>query len=727
MIACPPDDALKAFIAEQLPSGEQAAIAGHVNECLRCRQTLEQWLHAVPLGLPHRPVPDRPAECRPDPAFVQFVIDHPPFVIVATAEASANNEPLDAATHRAEDAWPTVPEYEILGELGRGGMGVVYQALQQSLNRLVALKVVHRRRLDDAEWLRRFRAEAKAIGRLQHPHIVQIHDVLERDGQPVLVLEFCAGGSLAQRLAGSPLSDPESAALASKLARAIDHAHQHGILHLDLKPANVLFTAAGEPKITDFGLARSTAGDPRQTPTGVVAGTPSYMAPEQIRGGPGSGDPRVDVYGLGATLYEMLTGHPPFQADTSIATARKVVEQPLVPPSRLRPNVCKDLEAICVRCLEKDPRRRYPNARGLADDFNRLLHPVPAPPPWASRRFVILGIAAAGLCLPLLAWAGRRWGPFHSRPGSPTTSDHRSPLLLTASRVVANAHRGDVYAVAISPDGSQVLSGGWDMRLRLWDAADGKPLQPFIGHTNNVNDVAFSPDGRVAISCCGGPNDNHADLWDVATGQHLRRFEGHTDRVESVALSSNGERALSGSWDGTMRLWETKTGRELHCFCGHSAGVNAVRFSLGGGMALSASGDHTVRLWHLTSKKEVRRFEGHTSFVWDAAFSPDGRRIVSAGWDSQVFLWDAEGDQESLCISGHTDEVNAVAFAPDGRRFLSASKDRTVRLWDAQTGQELARLEGHRSNVHCVAFSPDGRWAVSGSQDRSIRWWQFPE
>jgi serine/threonine-protein kinase len=293
---------------------------------------------------------------------------------------------------------PAVPGYEVLGEVGRGGMGVVYRARQLALNRAVALKRILAGSGADAVTLARFHAEAEAVARLQHPGIVQIYEIGQADGCPYLALEFVEGPSLAEVLVRGPLSATLSATLALGLARAVHHAHQHGVVHRDLKPANVLLqVGSGDggtgtddapatvspsfrvpqlhlptAKITDFGLAKRLDGESLQTRTGAVMGTPSYMAPEQAEGRKEVG-PAVDVYALGAILYEMLTGRPPFKGETVIQTLEQVRTQEPAPPGSLRAGVPRDLEIICLKCLHKDPRDRYPSAEALAEDLQRYL------------------------------------------------------------------------------------------------------------------------------------------------------------------------------------------------------------------------------------------------------------------------------------------------------------------------------------------------------------------
>jgi serine/threonine-protein kinase len=278
-------------------------------------------------------------------------------------------------------------EYELLELIGRGGMGIVYKARQPRLNRLVALKMIQAGPHAGPEQEARFLSEARAVARLQHPNIVQIHDMGEHDGLPYFSLEFVEGGNLAERLKGLPFPDEAAAELVEKLAGAVQAAHERGIIHRDLKPANVLLaggrdTPLGqcEPKITDFGLARFLDAEGGQTADGTVMGTPSYMAPEQAGGRSREAGPLTDVYALGAVLYELLTARPPFQGATLAETLLLVQQEPPDRPRLHNPSVSRSLQAICLRCLAKNPHDRYPSAQALADDLGRFLRGDPV---WA--------------------------------------------------------------------------------------------------------------------------------------------------------------------------------------------------------------------------------------------------------------------------------------------------------------------------------------------------------
>jgi serine/threonine protein kinase/Flp pilus assembly protein TadD len=336
------------------------------------------------------------------------------------------NEPRPAAFAASGVRTPKgPPEYEILSELGRGGMGIVYKARHRRLNRLVALKMIRGGMHADDIQITRFKIEAEAVAALRHPNILQIYDIGESDGLPYVALELLEGGSLADRLRGTSLPPRKAAEWMVPMALAMDAAHRAGIVHRDLKSVNVLFTADEIPKITDFGLAKRLELDEGHTQTGQVMGTPSYMAPEQARGDTKSVGPPADIYALGAILYEMLTGRPPFKGVSAMETVKQVIEVEPVAPSRVQFRIPRDLETICMKCLQKEPRKRYATAREMADDLNRFLHGEPirarrTPPveraiKWARRHptattFLTMSILAAvsGLVYGVSYWNNLR-------------------------------------------------------------------------------------------------------------------------------------------------------------------------------------------------------------------------------------------------------------------------------------------------------------------------------
>src|SRR5438270_547706 len=318
-----------------------------------------------------------------------------------------------------ETALPRIPFYEVQRVLGRGGAGVVYEARHLRLNRSVALKMLLAGPYAGPDERERFLREAEAVAGLRHPNVVHLYDVGEVDGRPYFTMELVEGGSLAQQIQGVPQPVRKAAALVATLADAVHVAHQSGVMHRDLKPANILLTADGIPKVTDFGLARRLQGGGALTLSGVPMGTPSYMAPEQAQGQRDSAGPATDVYALGAILYELLTGRPPFRAATAAETLQQVISLESAPPSRLNDKVPRDLETICLKCLHKEPERRYTSAAALADDLRRFGEgrPIQARPVgraerlwrWGRRNPTAAALLVTALALVGLAIGGGMW------------------------------------------------------------------------------------------------------------------------------------------------------------------------------------------------------------------------------------------------------------------------------------------------------------------------------
>jgi serine/threonine protein kinase/lipoprotein NlpI len=405
---CPPTAELLRLLDEQLEDSQRSDISTHVDACPRCQEALEALTRGHAYGLS---VLSRNSFGEPSAESADATVDLPQPDPGATTDGGSSTSDREASATNSSDGWPSIPAYEILEVIREGGMGVVYKARQRGLNRLVALKLIRGDRARPDHFTR-FRIEAEAVAHLKHPNIVQIYEIDEANGLPFLSLELLEGGTLEARLAGNPQPGRSAAELLETLARTVQFAHDAGIIHRDLKPSNVLFTEDGSPKITDFGLAKRLESDSRQTETGQIMGTPCYMAPEQARGHTRDVGPGADVYALGAMLYGMLTGRPPFKGETPIETVRQVVDDEVVPPRRLVPRVARDLETVCIHCLKKEPSRRYGSAQELAEDLEHYLagRPIKArrTPFWErglklARRHPV---AATLLALALAATAG---------------------------------------------------------------------------------------------------------------------------------------------------------------------------------------------------------------------------------------------------------------------------------------------------------------------------------
>ena len=363
---------LARLLDDQLDKADHASIVDHVESCVLCQERLKE----LTSDCSRLVVTDQLDRSATDP---WLTVDHPIFGSRASARRFVSC--LEPKRSRAEwhisgSALPAVDGYEILEELGHGGMGVVYKAYQQRLSRLVALKMIRAGSLAKPEDLARFRIEAEAVAKQRHPNIIQIYDIGEVAGLPFVALELLEGGGLDKFLGGTPQPGEASAKLSATLARAIHAAHQAGVIHRDLKPSNIMFGADGTPRITDFGLAKRLEEE-GYTETGQVLGSPSYIPPEQAHGHAKAVGPAADVYALGAILYEMLTGRPPFKGTTPVETVMQVLNEDPVPPSHLQPQVARDLETICLKCLAKEPHKRYASALALAEDLDRYLGDKP--------------------------------------------------------------------------------------------------------------------------------------------------------------------------------------------------------------------------------------------------------------------------------------------------------------------------------------------------------------
>jgi WD40 repeat protein len=668
-------------------------------------------------------------------------------------------------------ALPRVPGYEVQAVLGRGGMGVVFRARHLRLGRVVALKMALGGAYADAVERERFQQEAEAVAALRHPGIVQIYDIGEHEGQPYFTMEFVEGGSLAQKLVGAPQPARQAAALAVALAGAVQAAHDGGILHRDLKPANVLLGRDGAPRITDFGLARRLEGAAALTLTGAVVGTPSYMAPEQARGKSAAVGKGVDVYALGAILYELLTGRPPFRAETAAETVHQVLCRDPVPPSWLNARVPRDLETVCLKCLQKDPQRRYPTAGELAADLGRFLRHEPIrarPVGWAerclrwSRRHVGLTASLSGVALLLaLLVVGSVWSAAHFREmerqqralalsrgkladekeearKEAVQAGLREAGLRQRSEAQAEELRRTLYVAQMNLGGQAAASPSGIGRVSEWLARweGGRPdlrgwewyylkglchrdLLTLRGHAYDVRAVAWGKDGRLASAGADGV----VRLWDVHDEQEVRQFPGHTAAVSSVAWGPDGRRLASAGWDGTVRVWDVAGGKPLFTFRGHAGPVFSVAWDRDGKRLASCGDDRTVQVWEADAGRGIHVLRGHTQAVTMVAWSPDGKQLASAGRDYTVRLWASADGKAGPVLTGHNNWVNGVAWSPDGKRLASASNDQTVKVWDAAAAKVTHTFRGHAQGVMAVAWSPDGRRLASGSEDQTLKVW----
>ena len=617
--------------------------------------------------------------------------------------------------------------YRLDKELGHGGMGVVYKAYDTTLQRTVALKVISSERYIDDDRIRRFVQEARATARLKHPNIVAIYEVGDHP-QHYFTMEYLAGQTLGEKIRQERIVPRRAAMILQKVADALHTAHDAGIIHRDIKPSNIMLGADQEPKIMDFGLAKMI--DQSLSCPGKLIGTPAYISPEQAEGR--SVGPTSEVYALGATLYEVLTGRPPFEGETYFNILYQVLDNDPVPPRVLNPDIPVELDAICLKCLEKSPARRYANADNLAEDLANFIadRPVRARPATAFthlRKFAsrhCFWCSSAVLLLMLLFVVIFFHFYLEKRKLQDTQARLAESLLLQGDVLGMAGRWSEAHQSyrAASNLLRQTDNAPLPAELGIWDCyrQAPPPVNFFNGHSSRVHGVAFFPDGRRIVS---GSADQTIKIWDIATGECLRTITGHSHRVLAVTISPDGVLIASASADHTIKIWQATDGRLVTTLSNHSGAVNCLQFSSDGRRLLSGSDDRTARIWDLRSGTQIQLFKGHKDTVSGVAFTPDQRYVFTSSWDKTIKMWQAATGKALRTFTGHKHVIRGLALAGDGKTLLSASWDRTARLWNADSGKEIRPLIGHKGRLYCIAISPDGRRVLTGSLDKTMRLW----
>jgi WD40 repeat protein/predicted Ser/Thr protein kinase len=676
-------------------------------------------------------------------------------------------------------------DYELLEEIARGGMGVVYRARQLSLNRIVAVKVVLHGPFASPDFVRRFRHEAEVTATLRHPNIVSVYEVGEYDGHHFLSMEYVEGQNLAELVWEQPLAACRAAGYVKAIAEAVHYAHQRGVLHRDLKPSNILLDVSDHPRVTDFGLAKILGHDAELTATGQVLGSPNHMPPEQAGGKFSKTTAQSDVYSLGSILYYLTAGRPPFQGGTLSELLAQVQTAEPLPPRQLNPSIPENLQSICLKCLRKEPERRYASAQDLADDLDRFLNQKPVlarPIPvaervwlWCRRRpalaFLSVALAAAVLAgLAGIVWEWRR-AEVHARG----EKIQRLAAEENAARIRLNLYAADVNLAAQAiKDGDYGLArrtldslrpGAGEPDLRgfewryLWNLSRGNQLATFTGHHWIVTCATFSPDGKQVVS---GGMGGDVRVWDVAKHSCVRVFNPDAFTIWSVAFTPDGQTLMIAGRQG-VQFWNTDTWQMIKTFPGNLASLSRdgsiVAISESSPFVSEAAGP--VTLWNWRKGERLRTFDqagrvlalspdgrrlalgGKDSDilicdsasgallkalptekpVWSLNFSPDGKKLASAGWCGQALVWNWETNSPPGIITVNRLNLWTAAFSPDGSTIVTTSSDQTVRFWEATTLAAKAVLHGHASEVWCAAFSPDGKKLVTGGKDQNVMLW----
>jgi len=679
------------------------------------------------------------------------------------------------------------PQYEVLRELGRGGMGVVYLGKNKLMDRLEVLKVLNKALLNHPGAVERFLREIRSAARLNHPNVVAAYSALQMGELLVFAMEYVDGEDLQALVkARGPLPVVHACHYVQQAAIGLQHAFEKGMIHRDIKPQNLILAREGKKhiiKVLDFGLAKVTrenSEDTALTGEGQMLGTVDYMPPEQTMDA-AKADIRADIYSLGCTLYYLLTGGPPFTGKnlTAILLAHQSTEARSL--SLIRPEVPVELSAVVKKMMAKTPAERYQTpaevVKALATAGKLATKGTPksspaVPPPAAGRSEAEKKILRAQTILlpPSAAPAtvqGRETTPGVARNLPPVEARQAGnapqPRPATAWKMwLSGAAVGTVLLLGLlglwatgvfkrkTKDGDSApsatraaeydLTGGYRVvhfgadRTRVVLLFDSDK-QYFARVYDAATGRAITPPlqhenhlSHASFSSDGrrvvtASDDKTARVWDATTGQAIAPPLKHEGKVRHASFSPDGQRVVTASWDKTARIWDAATGQEVSQPLTHEDWVRHASFSPDGTRVVTASDDKTARVWDAATGKELASFLQHESNVYHASFRGDGRSVVTASNDKTARVWDAATGKEIAPPLKHEDRVDYASFTPDGQRVVTASNDKTARVWDAATGQAITPPLQHEDGVRFATFSADGQRVVTASEDKTARLW----
>lgn len=744
---CPPTEDLQRLLHDSLSGERRDECVEHMDSCECCQKRLEEIaVEGTNLSqvCEQLGANEPPATSAYWPVLKSLDTDAPPNTPSDPSAGNPEAAPPKVMTRKRELSLSFLQpasdsaylgrlhHFDVMRVIGRGGMGVVLEAFDTKLQRNVALKVLDPELAGDEIARQRFCRESRAAASITHENVVAVHQVEKsgEEGVPYIVMQLISGESLEQRLTREKqLPLREIVRIGLQAAHGLAAAHAQGLIHRDIKPGNILLEPPhGRVKLTDFGLAR-VEEDVKLTRTGFVSGTPLYMAPEQALGG--EPDPRSDLFSLGAILYEMYAGRPPFAGNSALAILKQITETKHTPLREVNPNVPDWFATTVDRLLAKKPADRIQTAAQLAELFDfewALLKTTSDDVPnvcqieirrrTVRNRWIAAGIGATFLALGLL---GGMLFNRHTPTAPPPAVSSAEPIA------VLSASSGAVWSVAFNDAGDKVAMGIEDGTVRVFDLPTASVNSSWKAHIGFVWRVRFLPDGET-VATAG--DDSRVKLWKVGQLEPYRSF-AHTNAVRGLARSNDG-RLFAADRGGDLRVWSlasappesgaaSKPLAETHL----DDSLFTVAVSPNDETVATGGSDKVVRLFNAKDLSRKLALEGHAGPIYGLSFHPDGKRLASVGWNKTIHIWNTANGQPLKKWDGHDSDIWAVAYSPDGSKLATGGAEGAVKLWDAETGKLLATFLGHGNSVHSLSFDKSGKRLASGGREGAVRVWQI--